>query len=83
MSTKLDSSAAWPAWADGESYDYNQIVSHNGKLWKADAPEPSGEPGSDTAIDWLSVDVNSILTSQYQPKGDYLTAVPTTYKTYS
>lgn len=83
LSTKLDSSAVWPAWVDSGSYDYNQIVSHNGKLWKANAPFPGGEPGSSQASDWLSVDINSILTSQYQLKGNYLTAVPTTYKTYS
>ena len=82
MSTKLDSSAAWPDWIVGVAYNYRQIVSHNGKLWKANAPGPSEEPGPDAA-DWLSVDINSVLTSQYQPKGNYLTAVPTTYKTYS
>lgn len=63
LSTKLDSSAAWPAWIVGIVYNYKQIVSHNGKLWKANVPGPSGEPGSD--VDWLSVDINSILTSQY------------------
>lgn len=83
LSAKLDASAAWPAWVDGGSYAYAQIVSHNGKLWKANAPTPAWEPGSSQAVDWLSVDINSILTANYQPKGNYLTAVPTTYKTYS
>lgn len=83
LSAKLDASAAWPAWVAGELYDLNQVVSHNGKLWKANEPGPIHEPGSAAAIEWLSVDISSVLTSQYQPKGNYLTAVPTTYKTYS
>lgn len=83
LSAKLDASAAWPTWVAGELYDLNQVVSHNGKLWKANEPGPIHEPGSAAAIEWLSVDINSVLTSQYQPKGNYLTAVPTTYKTYS
>lgn len=83
LSAKLDASAAWPAWVAGELYDLNQVVSHNGKLWKANGPSPAWEPGSSQGVDWLSVDINSILTANYQPKGNYLTAVPTTYKTYS
>lgn len=81
LSTKLDINAAWPAWTSNGEYDWRQIVSHNGKLWKASEPFPSIEPG--TGIGWVSVDINSILTANYQPKGNYLTAVPTTYKTYS
>jgi len=46
LSTKLDSSASWPAWVADRFYDYKQVVSHNGKLWKANGPAPEFEPGS-------------------------------------
>ena len=74
LSSKLNESAAFVEWENNETYDLNEIVSHNGRLWKATAPDPIGEPGS--GIDWQSTNIRNILNS-YAKSSDIKNATVT------
>ena len=59
LAQKLDGAAEYPAWVDGDAYTADEIVSHNGRIWKSLVTN-FDKPGTDPTK-WVEVFVGDLL----------------------